>query len=114
MRSFRLILVSGLLTGMAAYAQAAPDWSAYIGTGHAADGSNSAAATDAPLEPAATASLPWSALFGTGQAAAKERESLGVQPALVSTGSFASSAPVMQATLNWSEQIATGHSADAE
>jgi hypothetical protein len=114
MRSFRLILVSGLLTGMAAYAQAAPDWTADIGTGHAVDGSNSAAASDAPLEPAATASVPWSALFGTGQAAATERDNLGVQPALVSSGSPASSAPAMPATFNWSAQIGTGHSADGE
>jgi hypothetical protein len=109
-----MILVSGLLTGMAAYAQAAPDWSAYIGTGNAVDGSNSAATSNAPLEPAATASLPWSALFGTGQAATREQESLGVQPALVSTGSLASSALAMQAPFNRSEQIGTGHSADAE
>lgn len=114
MRSFRLILVSGLLTGMAAYAQAAPHWSAYFGSGHAVYGSDSAAVSNASAEPAATASLPWSALFGTGQAAAKERESLGVQPALESTPSPASSAPAVQATPNWSAQIGTGHSADAE
>jgi hypothetical protein len=36
MRVFRLVLLSGLLTGMAAYAQAgAPDWSAFIGSGQA-------------------------------------------------------------------------------
>jgi hypothetical protein len=61
MKSFRLILVSGLLTGMAAYVQAAPDWSADIGTGHAVDGGNSATTVNAPPEPAATASVPWSA-----------------------------------------------------
>ncbi|MDB6088407.1 MAG: hypothetical protein JWN85_1191 [Gammaproteobacteria bacterium] len=114
MRFFRVILVSGLLTGVAAHAQAAPDWSAYIGTGQAVDGGNFAAGSDSPLEPAATAPLPWSALFGTGEAAAKEEESLGVQPALDSAGSPASSAPAMQATLNWSEQIGSGAAAAAE
>jgi hypothetical protein len=109
MTSFRLTLASGLLTGVAAYAQAAPDWSAYIGTGHAADGRNSAAATSAPLEPAATAlhssTLHWSAFIGTGQAAAnsyRRREDL-----------HASSAPARQATLDWSAKIGTGHAADA-
>jgi hypothetical protein len=109
MRSFRLILVSGLLTGIAAHAQAAPDWSAYIGTGHAADGHNSTAASSAPLEPAVTAShsstLHWSAFIGTGQAAAnsyRRRE----EP-------YALNAPGPRATLNWSANIGTGHSADA-
>ena len=109
MRSFRLILVSGLLTGMAAYAQAAPDGTAYIGTGHAADSRNSAAPSNAPLEPASTASdsstLQWTAFIGTGQAAAnsyRRRE----EP-------YASSAPEPRATLNWSAKIGTGDSAEA-
>jgi hypothetical protein len=109
MRSFRLIFVSGLLTGMTAYAQAAPDWSAYIGTGHAADSRNFAAASSAPLEPAATASRPstphWTAFIGTGQAAANSYRLRAEPPA--------SRTPARQATPDWTTKIGTGYAADA-
>jgi hypothetical protein len=118
MRSFRLILASGLLTGMAAYAQAAPAWSAYIGTGHAADGRISAAALSARVEAAATASHSstqhWSAFIGAGQAACLESVYCSLANSYRrSEGPHASSAPAPQATFDWSAMIGTGHSADA-
>jgi hypothetical protein len=83
MRSFHLILSSGLLTGMAAYAQAStPNWSAFIGTGQAAflesvsgssaDSYRGPEGPDASSAPSPQATFNWSAFIGTGQAACLE------------------------------------------
>jgi hypothetical protein len=102
MKAFRLTLALGLLACVAAYAQPAPDWSAYIGTGHAADARESAA--DSSALPAPAAAAHWSAFIGTGQVSVnsdrprEERRS--------------ARGPVPTVVIHRSAKIGTGHVSD--
>jgi hypothetical protein len=109
MRSFHLILSSGLLTGMTAYAQAAtPNWSAFIGTGQAAclesdscslaNSYRGPEGPDASSAPAPQTTFNWSAFIGTGQAACLESGSCSlVNSYRGPEGPDASSAPARAA-----------------
>jgi hypothetical protein len=102
-----VILASGLLAGMSTYAQAGPDWSAYIGTGRADSTREAFTATRTPLAPVGSpAATPvWSAFIGTGQVSAasdRRREE-----------SHAPSNVALQLAAHWSAKIGTGRATDA-
>jgi hypothetical protein len=106
--AFRLVLASGLLAGVSAYAQAAPDWSAYIGAGRAASFHEITARVTAPLTSAAArSSTPdWSAFIGTGQVSAdSDRRSKEPQT---------SSDAALRSATHWSAKIGNGHAFDAD
>jgi hypothetical protein len=102
-----VILASGLLAGVSAYAEAGPDWSAYIGSGRANTLRETVTATRAPLAPVGlhAATPVWSAFIGTGQVSAasdRRREE-----------SHAPSNVALQPAAHWSAKIGTGHGTDA-
>jgi len=109
MNVFQSILASGFLMGAAACVQAAPHWSAAIGTGTAADGPAAVVAPSMPA-PAATSAassipVPWSALIGTGQVSEWTYPRTEVGAPMKSARSYPNAA-------HWSAAIGTGHVSD--
>jgi hypothetical protein len=105
--AINLILSAGLLAGVSAYAQAAPDWSAYIGTGRAASAREAVSTTSAPPALAGPhgATPVWSAFIGTGQVSSdsdRRREQ-----------SYPTNNAALQPAAHWSAKIGTGHGPDA-
>jgi hypothetical protein len=98
MNTLRMTFIAALLAASSAYANAATDWTAAIGTGHAADGNATApAATGVPSSP------HWSASIGTGHAA----DSASPSSARSSTSGSTTAAA------HWTSQIGTGHATDS-
>jgi hypothetical protein len=95
----------------AAYVQAAPHWTAAIGTGTAAEGRASTvaprAADETPTLPAASIRVPWTAFIGTGHV------SESVQPRDEMRAVASSSARSVPALAHWGALIGTGHVSDS-
>jgi hypothetical protein len=106
LKAFQLILTSALLAGVSASAQAAPDWSACIGTGRAAYACRPATSSSVPLARGAahSSTLPWSAFIGTGQVSA-DSDRRQVKPQ-------ASSDAALPPAIHWSAKIGNGHVID--
>jgi hypothetical protein len=108
MNAFRMTLAMTLLTAIGTAAQAAPHWSADIGTGRAAAGVASAAALNGVSAPVVMhASAPhWTALVGSGRAAADSIRRSGEPRTLASA-----TGPAPRLTTHWTAKIGTGRAA---
>jgi hypothetical protein len=104
MNPLRVALIAALLSASTAYADAAPHWTAAIGTGHASESTskNASAAPSTNTTSFATA-LHWNAFIGTGHAA--ESNPLPVAK------SSAGGSPT--ATAHWTSRIGTGHASES-
>jgi hypothetical protein len=101
-----VIPASGLLAGSSAYAQAAPDWSACIGTGHTASMSETATTiTPAARLTVQAPALVWSAFIGTGKVSADSDRRPHAPLALDNAAS--------QLKTHWTSGIGNGHAFDA-
>ena len=100
MSPLRVAFMAALLSASSAYADAAPHWTAAIGTGHAsASTSNDASAAPSTNTTGVATALHWSAFIGTGRAA--EANQLPVAK------SSAGASPT--ASAHWTSRIGTGH-----
>ena len=104
MKPLRAAFLVSLLSASSAYADAAPHWTAAIGTGHASESTsnNAPAAASTNTTDVATA-LHWSALIGTGRAAEANRPPVAK--------SSAGGSPT--ATAHWTSRIGTGHASES-
>lgn len=104
MNPLRVAFIATLLSASSAYADAAPHWTAAIGTGHASESTskNASAAPSTNTTGVATA-LHWSAFIGTGRAA--EASHLPVAK------SSAGGSPT--ATAHWTSRVGTGHASES-
>jgi hypothetical protein len=105
MKALSLLLVSGLLSCAAAQAQAGPDWTAYIGTGHASDGRLELHPSLVPISVSSPGPASWTAFIGTGHVS-------DGTPAFDAKQSFGPSmASARTQPLPWTAYIGTGRAA---
>ena len=100
MNTLRVTLIAALLSASSAYADAAPHWSAAIGTGRASNSASSATPTNATD---LATSPHWSASIGTGRATDATHISFAK--------SSAAGRPT--ASAHWTSSIGTGRAAES-
>jgi hypothetical protein len=100
MNTRRVTFIAALLFAASAYAEAAPDWSAAIGTGRASNSASTATPTNATD---LASSSHWSAFIGTGRATDAD----GFSVAKPST------AGPLAASAHWTSGIGTGRAVES-
>jgi hypothetical protein len=100
MNTLRVTFMAALLSASSAYADAAPHWSAAIGTGRASNGTSTATPTNAT---GLATSPHWSASIGTGR----------VTNATHFSFAKPSTAGPLAASAHWTSRIGTGRAAES-
>jgi hypothetical protein len=104
MNTLRLTFAVALLSASSAYADAAPHWTAAIGTGQASQStSNSASGTRLASATVVATSAHWSASIGTGRASEANRFS----------AAKASGVGSPTASAHWTSRIGAGQASES-
>jgi hypothetical protein len=104
MSTLRLTFIAALLSAASAYADAAPHWSAAIGTGRASNSTSNGASPATPTNATSLARSPhWSAFIGTGRASDATDVSFE-KP---------STARLLAPSAHWTSRIGTGRASES-
>ena len=104
MDTLRVAFMAALLSVSSAYADAAPHWTAAIGTGHASEStSNNVSAARLTNTTSVATSAHWSAFIGTGRASEANRFSAAKSSAVGSP----------TASAHWTSKIGTGRASES-